>query len=63
VRRFIPVEIFSSTSLYGWPVGWHDGKLVLAGEPASAFKTLRVKPWSGSQWRDSLPASCRTGSD
>jgi hypothetical protein len=28
------VEIFSSTSLYEWPVGWHDGKLVLAGGPA-----------------------------
>ena len=28
------VEIFSSTSLYEWPVGWHDGKLVLGGGPA-----------------------------
>lgn len=29
-----PVEIFSSASLYEWPVGWHDGELVLAGGPA-----------------------------
>ncbi len=28
------IEIFSSTSLYEWPVGWHDGNLVLAGRPA-----------------------------
>ena len=28
------VEIFSSTSLWVWPVGWHDGKLVVAvGSP------------------------------
>ncbi len=28
------VEIFSSTSLYEWPVGWHDSKLVLGGGPS-----------------------------
>jgi len=28
------VELFSSTSLWVWPVGWHDGKLVVAaGSP------------------------------
>jgi hypothetical protein len=28
------VDIFSSTNLYEWPVGWHNGELVLAGEPS-----------------------------
>jgi hypothetical protein len=28
------VEVLSSTSVYEWPVGWHAGKLVLAGGPS-----------------------------
>jgi hypothetical protein len=31
-----PTEIFTSNSVYVWPVGWHAGKLVLAVGPATA---------------------------
>jgi hypothetical protein len=39
------VEIFSSTSRYEWPVGWHDGKLVLAVSPTAAAHNPYGASW------------------
>jgi len=33
-----PVEIFSSSSVYEWPVGWHQGRLVVAVNPLATVQ-------------------------
>lgn len=41
-------EIFSSATLYVWPVGWHSGKLILAvgdASPATAMGGAPNQPW------------------
>jgi hypothetical protein len=56
------VELFSSTSQYEWPVGWHDGKLVLGVNPVpggSAGWYHLVDPKSATRLAAIGGATCR----
>ncbi len=44
------VSVFESSGLYYWPVGWHNGKIVLAGGPALTRNYLPLNPYSASRY-------------
>ena len=48
-------EIFTSTSLVEWPVGWHDGKLVLAVGQPDVF--VAPNPYAATEYHLVDPAS------
>lgn len=49
-------EIFSSSGLYVWPVGWHDGKLVLA--VGDAYPTGPAPDGAAHPWCDASFGAC-----
>jgi hypothetical protein len=51
-------EIFSSASAYVWPVGWHQGKLVLAATSAAPFSQQGISgnPYSAPAYHVVDPA-------
>ena len=49
-------EIFSSSSLYVWPVGWHEGKLVVA--VGDAYPTGPAPDGAAHPWCDPSFGAC-----
>lgn len=50
------LELFSSSSVFAWPVGWHEGKIVLAiGDP---YETPQAQAVAAHPWCEPLLGAC-----